>query len=169
MSYRYFVGIDPGKGGAIAVIDQEGENPPWIEDTPTIKVGKKTHFDVAGMSDLLRRIDPTQAIAFVEKVGAMPGQGVTSMFNFGGNYFSWQMGLSCFRVPYELVTPQRWKKSLLAGMPKGKGSSRQKAIALFPAQQEMFRRVKDDGRAEALLIAEFARRTVHPATNSVGA
>ena len=94
-----YIGIDPGKKGALAVIDTEAPAPFAVP------------FSESGYLDVLRGKDPDKSIVALEKVAAMPGQGVTSMFNFGCGY-GWLQGiLEALRFPYELVPPQRWKKA----------------------------------------------------------
>ena len=99
------------------------------------------------------------AVACVEHVGAMPGQGVTSMFNFGQNFGYIKGLLEAFQIPYELVRPQKWKKEF--GITGDKNSSIEVCKRLFPGvslrRTERFRK-DDDGMAEALLMAEYARR-----------
>lgn len=97
-------------------------------------------------------------MAVLEHVGAMPGQGVTSMFSFGENFGYLKGLLEAFEIPYELVRPQRWKKEF--GI-SGKNQSVEVCKRLFPgvSLRRTERCKKDhDGMAEALLMAEFARR-----------
>jgi crossover junction endodeoxyribonuclease RuvC len=81
------------------------------------------------------------------------------MFTMGRGLGTWEGVLAGLGIPYELVTPQRWKKALMDGMGKDKDASRLQAIRLFPAIAGQLARKKDDGRADALLIAEYGRRT----------
>lgn len=153
-------GIDPGLSGAIAFIN--GNIVVHCLDTPTLRLqsGKKTrqHFDLQAM----RRILAAGAIdhAFLEAVHSMPSQGVVSSFQFGMGFGMWQGLLAALGIPYTLVSPQRWKKAMLADMGAEKSASRLRAGQLFPACAEQFARVKDDGRAEAVLIAEYGRRVL---------
>ena len=99
------------------------------------------------------------ARAYVEKVGAMPGQGVTSMFHFGKSAGFIEGVLNAFRIPFSLVTPQKWKKEF--GLHSDKQESINVCKELFPQANLLptSRCRKDsDGMAEALLIAEFGRR-----------
>lgn len=149
------LGIDPGKKGAAVLLDNNGRII-TIWDTPTLTIGKKVVYDTAAMADIVQSVadgaftNPVHAA--IEKVGAMPGQGVTSMFEFGLGYGLWQGLIAACRVPVSFYTPQTWKKTVLAGMPPGKGASRVRAKQLWPTC-EGFGRSKDDGRAEAALIA----------------
>jgi crossover junction endodeoxyribonuclease RuvC len=96
---------------------------------------------------------------FLEKVSAMKGQGVTSMFSFGTNYGTWLGIIAAFHFPYTLVTPQAWKKAMMEGMDKSNDDGdRQRALQLFPEMGVHLARKKDDGRADALLICEYGRR-----------
>jgi crossover junction endodeoxyribonuclease RuvC len=89
--------------------------------------------------------------AIVEKVGAMPGQGVSSMFSFGRSVGIIEGVLAALQVPTTFITPQAWQKAI--GAAKGKDGSRQRCMELFPRDSHLFARVKDDGRADAVLIA----------------
>jgi crossover junction endodeoxyribonuclease RuvC len=88
----------------------------------------------------------------------MPKQGVASSFCFGQGLGMWQGIIAALGLPLEMPSPQRWKKEMLADQGKDKDASRFKAIALFPALAAQMSRVKDDGRAEAILMAEYGRR-----------
>jgi len=89
-------------------------------------------------------------------VHSMPKQGVASSFSFGRGLGLWEGLLTGLDLPYQKVTPQRWQGLLLAGQPKGKGSSIVVAKGLFPSVR--MDRVKDHGLADALLLSEYARR-----------
>jgi crossover junction endodeoxyribonuclease RuvC len=91
------------------------------------------------------------AVAVLEQVSSMPGQGVSSMFAFGESYGIVKGVLAAFQIPTHLVTPVKWKKAM--GLNASKDGSRAKAIEMWPEQASMFKRVKDDGRAESCLIA----------------
>lgn len=140
-----YIGIDPGKSGAMAVIE-EG-------------IAFVIPFDERGYIDTLLTCDPKQTIVCIEHVHAMPKQGVTSVFNFGLN-FGWIQGIcAAHGFPYELVTPQKWKKEFSAT--SDKNTSIDVCKRLFPSVSlKRTERCKkdDDGFAEALLLAEYARR-----------
>lgn len=140
-----YIGIDPGKSGAMAII-----NGKMVTTIP---------FDEEAYADALARVDEKNAFAIVERVSAMPGQGVTSMFSFGENYGFIQGLLTAYNIPYELVMPRVWKKEF--GVTSDKNTSIAVAKRLFPdVSLKRTERCKkdDDGIAEALLIAAFARR-----------
>ena len=128
-------------------------------------VGKKREIDAKKCHALLRSLtlspfnegaDRSACVA-IERVHSMPKQGVASSFKFGMGFGIWLGILAALRLPHELVTPQAWKKLMLAGMPKEKDASRQRAMQLFPDVDLSLKR--HHGRADALLIAEWLRRT----------
>ena len=142
-----YLGFDPGRDGAMAVI-----GPHLI--TSAVAFDKNAY--VYGLSDLRRQFN---LFAVVEHVGAMPGQGVTSCFSFGES-FGWLQGvLDAMRIPYELVRPQKWKK--VFSCTSDKNTSIEVAKRMFPEvdlRRTPLCRKPHDGKAEALLIAEYARR-----------
>ena len=147
-----YIGIDPGKRGGVAVIkdltdERIVEVHPYSDDTLK-KVCKELTADWKNV-----------ILCVVEKVGAMPGQGVTSTFNFGKS-FGYILGvLEANGIPYQLISPQRWKKHF--SLTNDKNKSIQTAKRLFPSVSLLPTdrcRVESDGMAEALLMAEFARR-----------
>lgn len=153
-------GIDPGKAGAIAAL-REDAAVLLLEDAPMLRVGKKQEYDLAAMADLLRYVqalDPAAAVA-IERVWVRPGEGAVGAMTFGEGSGIWLGVTAALNLRLERVTPMRWRRAVMDGLPKGKGSSIQRARELFPDQAPKLTRRKDDGRAEALLIAEFARRT----------
>lgn len=157
------IGIDPGKTGGIATLQiLDGKVSLTLGDTPVIKGAKasKDEYDVLAMAQILKRNQNANPHVFIEKVGAMPGQGVTSMFSFGKGFGLWLGMLGALDLPYTLVTPQRWKKTMLSDMTDDKAASRIRAMQLFPFAADSFRLVKDHNKAEAALIAEYGRRIV---------
>lgn len=141
-----FIGIDPGKSGAMAAISRDGSVVFDFEDPQGIAFLRLNRHEVA--------------LAALEKVSAMPKQGVASSFNFGANFGIWQGRLEALAIPFVFVTPQKWQKTVFDSARKGdrKAMSLDLARRLFPAMAEELKRKKDDGRADALLIAEYARR-----------
>jgi crossover junction endodeoxyribonuclease RuvC len=99
----------------------------------------------------LRLYNVHATCAYVEQVGAMPGQGVSSMFAFGEAFGLAKGVLAGLGIPLQVVTPARWKRDMRLNT--GKDSARAMAAARWPQHAGEFRRVKDDGRAEAALIA----------------
>ena len=144
-----YIGIDPGKNGGIAVINDSDNS----VDTYTFSEERI----VAEL--LIRYILKQDCKCVLEKVNAMPGQGVVSMFNFGQNYGFIQGVLKAYNIPFELVPPQKWKKEF--SVTSDKNTSIEVCKRLFPGVnlKATERCKKDhDGIAEALLIAEYGRR-----------
>jgi hypothetical protein len=153
-----YIGIDPGLGGAVAIIDGLNVD---LFDTPTALTGKGTKRDylIANMTPLLESAAKYQPFCVLEAVHSMPKQGVASSFSFGRGLGIWEGILSAYGIPYAKVAPQTWKKAMLGDMPRdNKDSSRIAATRLFPNASDMLARKKDDGRAESLLMAEYGRR-----------
>jgi crossover junction endodeoxyribonuclease RuvC len=149
-----FIGIDPGVSGAIAILAPDGVT---FADMPILEVKKKSTLDYAGLACILRPLADGGAIAAVELVGAMPGQGVSSMFKFGQCYGAVLATLAALQIPYELVTPPVWKRAYrLVGCEKDE--SRAAALRLFPQCAGDLKLKKHHGRADALLLAEYLRR-----------
>lgn len=144
--------IDPGAKGALAFFDPE-RGYLDIVDCPTVEVkrgGKvKTEISAQMVAAIIRGHQPSQAI--IEKVGAMPGQGVSSMFQFGRGVGMYEGVLSALQIPITYVTPQAWQKAM--NVRGGKDGNRERAASLFPAYAQMFSKKKDDGRADAALMA----------------
>jgi crossover junction endodeoxyribonuclease RuvC len=145
------LGIDPGLSGALALLTSGGEL--IVRDVPcfvTDRGGKsKRQADLRSLVDIIRRMRPTYAV--IERVGAMPGQGVTSMFAFGRVAGQIDGVIAALEIPVSYAAPLIWRKAL--AVPPGKDGSRLRASELMPAYSEIWRRKKDDGRAEAALIA----------------
>ena len=142
------VGIDPGCSGAIVVLNGGG-----VEDyliMPLIKVGSKSRVNGAAVAALLR----VHVInhAYLEQVGAMPGQGVSSMFTFGHAAGVVEGIIQGLNIPYTLVTPQAWKKS--AGLiGTDKDAARSRAIQLHPDLRILDKKGQGQAIADAILIA----------------
>ncbi|NDC04371.1 MAG: hypothetical protein EBZ81_15760 [Betaproteobacteria bacterium] len=103
----------------------------------------------------LRLYNVADTVAVVEQVNAMPGQGVSSMFSFGQAYGVVLGVLAGLSIPATAVTPAIWKKALKLN--SGKDAARAKAAQLWPSHAGEFKRVKDDGRAEAALLAYYRK------------
>ena len=129
-----------------------------VADMPgaSVRVGKHNRRQVSEyfLADLLSRWTPD--VAWIERVHALPGQGVTSSFSFGLSYGLVRGVLAGHGVPLSLVTPNEWKR--LFRLSSDKNESRFMAARLFPTNAASFARVKDDGRAEASLLALFGAR-----------
>ena len=150
----FVIGIDPGAGGAIAILERGGRLV-QVFDMPAVEVvvgGKaKRRVSPEMLASELRLYNVDGTVAFIEQVNAMPGQGVSSMFAFGEAFGLAKGVLAGLVIPVQSVTPGKWKKAL--SLNAGKDGARAKAAALWPQRAEEFRRVKDDGKAEASLIA----------------
>jgi crossover junction endodeoxyribonuclease RuvC len=145
--------IDPGLNGALAVfIDDVLID---VVDMPTHELtrnGKaKRQVAAADLAGIFTQHDPRHVI--VEKVSAMPGQGVTSMFSFGRSLGVIEGIVAAYDIPVTYVTPGVWTKGI--GRGQGKDASRARACELYPSHQKSFSRVKDDGRADAVLIGAW--------------
>ena len=149
-----FIGIDPGLHGAIAIYDGEEL---VVHDMPirvvTINKKKRNQLNMGELADLMREQDPNGLVT-IEAVHAMPAQGVTSSFSFGLVFGAIQQAVVCnFYSPPLLVTPQKWKAHF--SLDSNKDSARERAAAFFPQVADLFERKKDDGRAEAALLALY--------------
>lgn len=154
-----FIGIDPGLYGAIAALSDCGDLTVW--DMPIHNLARSgkakneiDHVELARIMDCLTKSGVR--LAMVEKVWSRKDEGPSSAFAFG-RAFGIALGIAAaqfWRV--ELVSPQRWKKAM--GTTSDKDSSRHRASELLPRHAGNWHRVKDDGRAEAALLAEYARR-----------
>ena len=155
------LGIDPGLGGAVAVLAADGTLVA-LHDTPvltlTTRRGTRQDYDVPGMVALLQPYTSPQAHVILEESQAMPGQGVRSMFTTGYGFGLWVGVLAALQLPYTRVRPGVWKQAL--GLGKDKEASRLRAQQLFPGAD--LRRRKDHGRAEALLLAWWGRQRHSP-------
>jgi crossover junction endodeoxyribonuclease RuvC len=149
----FVIGIDPGISGAISVFSWETQNLLEVIDMPTLEVDsgktKKRHISASGLRVILVCFLDSHVV--IERVGAMPGQGVSSMFNFGRSAGIIEGVVAALQIPHTYVTPVIWTKDV--GRAAGKDASRMRAMELFPSKAELFKRAKDDGRADAALIA----------------
>lgn len=147
------LGIDPGLSGAIALL--EGRTLVDVFDMPVIETlsgkRKKRRISPELLTVELEKYIGTIDRAFIEDVHAMPGQGVSSMFTFGEAFGLARGVLAGLKIPTRMVSPVTWKRAMR--LPQGKDASRGMAAQLWPASAASFRRQRDDGRAEAALIA----------------
>ena len=140
------LGIDPGQKGALAWYFANVPSRVAVEDMPVVA----GQIDGAALARRIRMMEPSEAI--IEQVASRPGQGVSSVFTFGKGYGTVIGVLQACGVPVHFVTPAKWKAHF--GLSKDKDLSRAKAISLWPSC-EGFERKKDDGRAEAALLARY--------------
>jgi Holliday junction resolvasome RuvABC endonuclease subunit len=141
------LGVDPGASGALAFY--------WPSEPTLISVMDMPLADGKVCPVQLRNAIATvrPSVAWVEKVHAMPGQGVTSMFNFGVSFGVTKGVILALDVPLHFTRPNQWKKAF--GLRADKEQARELAIRLWPEHGERFARKKDAGRAEAALIARY--------------
>jgi hypothetical protein len=143
-----FIGVDPGKHGAVAIINDTGKY--FVEDFEN-----ETHAAEVVRNWWWENPDLT---VFIEKVHAFPGQGGTSMFTFGVNFGIWRGIFAALSIPAQFVAPQAWQAAIFSkysGDSIGKTRSIDVARGLFPKAD--LRLKKHDGRAEALLIAFYGK------------
>ena len=158
----YIIGIDPGISGAICFFN-EGKIIDVI-DMPCIAEGKKNKRQVNGaqiyneINDRIQNIPRNQVCVVIEKVSAMPGQGVTSMFNFGQSFGVLKGICSAMQLSMYFITPAKWKKYFNL-LKTEKQASRTKVIEIFPYFSTKLSKKKDINKADAILIASFFNNT----------
>ena len=156
------IGIDPGISGSICFFE-DGKILDVVE-MPTMTEGKKNKKQVNGSqiyNEIFNRIkqrDKKEIKVIIEQVSAMPGQGVTSMFNFGQSYGILKGICSAMRLPMYFVRPAKWKKYFNL-INSEKDASRTRAIEIFPYFSGQLSRKKDSNKADAILIASFYYET----------
>ena len=154
------IGIDPGVSGAICIL----ENKKVIDvfDMPTMIDGKKNKKQVNGsqLTNIIKeRLNSNkEVIVVVEHVNAMPGQGVTSMFNFGQSFGVIKGVCAALSLPIYFVRPTKWKKYFNL-IKTNKDASRTKVIEAYPGISSKLHRKKDSNRADAILIARYFNDT----------
>ncbi len=155
------IGIDPGLSGAVAVIN--GTDSLIVIDMPTMTVernGKsKRQVSASELAAILSNYNSNDCHVYVEKVSAMAGQGVTSVFSFGRSFGMIEGILAAFKLPVTYVAPATWVKAV--GRGQGKDASRARAMELFPSDQDQFKLKKWDGRADAALIAYWGKKNAN--------
>lgn len=147
------LGVDPGAKGALAVVDTVTRRLVEVMDMPVIDTGKERYVDPAIVLDFIERHAP--GFVLVERLHAMPVSGSIGNFQSGATYGSLLAAIKLALVPTETVPPAQWKKR--AGVTSDKASSLDLARQLFGFPDE-FKRKRDDGRAEAALIALYGRK-----------
>ena len=165
----FIIGIDPGISGAICFFESD-----IIKDViemPVMADGKKNKRQINGpqiVNEIQKRIEniPKKNIfVVVEHVSAMPGQGVTSMFNFGQSFGVIKGICSALKLPIYFVRPVKWKKYFNL-IKTDKEASRSKAIQIFPYLSSKLSKKKDNNKADAILIASFFNNTFKSETQS---
>ena len=158
----FIIGIDPGISGAICFFEN-GKILDVIE-MPTMNEGKKNKRQVNGaqiyneISKRINKIHIEDVRVVVEQVSAMPGQGVTSMFNFGQSFGIIKGICSAMQLSLYFVRPAKWKKYFNL-INSEKDASRTRAIEIFPYFSSQLSKKKDSNKADAILIASFYHET----------
>ena len=156
------IGIDPGISGSICFFDN-GKILDVIE-MPIMTDGKKNKKQVNGsqvyneISKRIKQFEKNQIRVVIEHVSAMPGQGVTSMFNFGQSFGILKGVCTAMQLPMYFVRPAKWKKYFNL-LNSEKDASRTRAIEIFPYFSSNLSKKKDTNKADAILIASFYHET----------
>jgi crossover junction endodeoxyribonuclease RuvC len=156
------IGIDPGISGSICFFE-DGKILDVVE-MPTMTEGKKNKRQVNGsqvyneISKKIKQLDKKDIKVIIEQVSAMPGQGVTSMFNFGQSFGILKGICSAMQLPMYFVRPAKWKK-YFSLINSEKDASRTKAIEIFPYFSLNLSKKKDSNKADAILIASYYYET----------
>ena len=156
------IGIDPGISGSICFFE-DGVIKDAIE-MPTMTDGKKNKRQVNGaqisneISNRISKLDKKNIKVVIEQVSAMPGQGVTSMFNFGQSFGILKGICSAMQLPIYFVRPAKWKKYFNL-INSEKDASRTRAIEIFPYFSSNLSKKKDSNKADAILIASYYYET----------
>ena len=154
------LGIDPGLSGAIAIL--EDKKVVGIFDMPVMAEGKKNkrQLNSAQLVNIIKENigNNDETAVVVEQVNAMPGQGVTSMFNFGQTFGAIKGVCAALELPIFFVRPSKWKKHFEL-INSSKDSSRTKAIEMYPYLSNQLSKKKDVNKSDAILIARFYNDT----------
>jgi|TARA_B110000914_G_C15193438_1_gene322899 crossover junction endodeoxyribonuclease RuvC len=154
------IGIDPGLSGAIAILEENKIKE--LFDMPVMPDGKKNKRQLNSallvklIKDNIKNLEDT--VMVVEQVNAMPGQGVTSMFNFGQTFGAIKGICAALGLPIFFVRPAKWKKHFEL-INSSKDASRTKAIEMYPSISEQLAKKKDVNKSDAILIARFYSET----------
>ena len=154
------IGIDPGLSGAIAILEdnkiKELFNMPVMPDGKKNKRQLNSALLVKLIKDNIENLEDT--VMVVEQVNAMPGQGVTSMFNFGQTFGAIKGICAALGLPIFLVRPAKWKKHFDL-INSSKDASRTKTIEMYPSMSEQLSKKKDVNKSDAILIARYYSET----------
>ena len=154
------IGIDPGLSGAIAILEENKIKE--LFDMPVMPDGKKNKRQLNSallvklIKDNIKNLEDT--VMVVEQVNAMPGQGVTSMFNFGQTFGAIKGICAALGLPIFFVRPAKWKKHFEL-INSSKDASRTKAIEMYPSISEQLAKKKDVNKSDAILIARYYSET----------
>lgn len=171
---KHFLGIDPGFSGAICLMNADGDvlqlfDVPTVsfETTKKTKAGnarKRTEYDEAALATYFRetRMVVNDLLGVLEATSPRPNESAMSAHSFGVGFGILRGMLAQSGIPYERIFPATWKAVVMAGMPKNKEASVPTAARLFPSVAHKLRGPRGaalDGRADALLLAEYGRRS----------
>ena len=150
-------GIDPGLSGAIAILNKKKVLN--LHEMPVMSEGKKNkkQLNSAQLVSIINEHlsgNNDEVAVVVEQVNAMPGQGVTSMFNFGQTFGAIKGVCAALQLPMYLIRPSKWKKHFEL-INSSKDSSRTKAIEMYPSQSGLLSKKKDVNKSDAILIARY--------------
>jgi len=148
------LGIDPGASGALVLLE-DGQPIEWTA-MPTTKIGASTRVNAPALADWIASTCCTHV--YVEQVHAMPGQGVTSMFNFGHSCGTVMGVLGAMGLPHTMVTPQAWK-GRAGWIGTDKDAARSRAIQLWPKWRDLDKKGKGQALADAALIAAYGEQS----------
>jgi crossover junction endodeoxyribonuclease RuvC len=143
--------IDPGQGGALAWVTSDGHLVDAV-DMPIVEVRGKRRVSASDVAALMRTREVCAVV--IEGVASRPGQGVSSSFSFGYGAGLLEGVAAGLGLPVHVIPAATWKRR--AGVSADKGVARQMASRLWPGASKLFSRVRDDGRAEAALLARWA-------------
>ncbi len=154
------IGIDPGLSGGISILEEKKVI--GIFDMPVMAEGKKNkkQLNSAQLVNILKNHihQSGETVVVVEQVNAMPGQGVTSMFNFGQTFGAIKGICAALNLPIFFVRPSKWKKYFEL-INSSKDSSRTKVIEMYPSLSNQLSRKKDVNKSDAILIARYYSET----------
>ena len=155
------IGIDPGLSGAIAIMEDKKVLKTY--DMPVMAEGKKNkrQLNSAQLVNIIKnniKKEEEEVVVVVEQVNAMPGQGVTSMFNFGQSFGAIKGVCAALELPIFFVRPSKWKKYFEL-INSSKDSSRTKVIEMYPSLSDQLTRKKDVNKSDAILIARYYGET----------
>jgi len=164
-AYEQITGIDNGLDGGIVTVTHDGTI--WMNDVmPTVKLGKKREYDLAKLAKFFKGVQFVGGIVFIESAQPMRGQGVTSTFRTGYGFGVMVGMLAGLQIPYTVVRPQTWQRTMFAGLP-AEATTKQKSVIvaqrLWPSVDwtRSERATKPhDGMTDAALIAEAGRRSL---------
>lgn len=148
MTTLRIAGIDPGIGGAVALLTDFGVE---AHDMPVVEIRGRRHVCPAGVRRLVADLRPD--VVVLEHVQGVQGTGATSAFSFGRSFGLVEGVIAGMQLRLVLVRPQVWTAALRVS--RDKGSHRAEACRLWPRHAQLFARVRDDGRADAALIAHW--------------